>query len=147
MGFLTLVDVYEHVNAEMVLWQILLEREANSSPKTSWEDHISFIQSRPHREWYIITDGKQTAYGSIFLSWKNELAVHILKVHRGRGHGWTAMHAMILRHADEPLFANVNPLNPRGRRLVEQLGFRPRQIVYERALTVVPETSQEEPPL
>lgn len=130
-----LANVYDYGGSERILWDLLLEREPHVNishhDMPSWDAHCAFIESRPYREWYIVLGDRDVPVGACYLSRWNEIGVFIFSKHRHNGYGPTAVMALMLRHADERLLANVSPNNPESRKLFEGLGFRHIQDTLE----------------
>ena len=130
-----LLDVHEAPSAPDVLFRLLEERtpEVNISHRElpSWQDHLSFIASRPYDAWYLI-EVDATPVGAIYLSAASEIGVFILRDHRGHGYGKSAIALLMERHPRERFLANINPANQPSIAFFKSLGFRHIQNTYEK---------------
>jgi RimJ/RimL family protein N-acetyltransferase len=144
---IALVSVYEEVNAEKILYELLRERSTeddlfvNISHRAlpTWGDHVKFIESDPYRFWYLIKAGEMFV-GTVFLSHQNEIGITLFKSQRGNGYGTAAVSALIEQHEPLPaipgkrrgvFLANINPSNSRSIQMFEKLGARLVQHTYE----------------
>lgn len=130
-----LFDVYSSRGALSVLYRLLEERtpEVNISHRElpSWDDHCTFVASRPYAAWYLIEVEGQPI-GAIYLSRMDEIGVFILRAHQGRGYGRRAVLALMERHPRDRYLANVNPANEHSIAFFRSLGFEHIQNTYEK---------------
>lgn len=130
-----LVDVYSHDLAAVVLYDLLRERtnkpHVNISHREfpTWESHLSFINSRPYANWYLIEVDEQKV-GAVYLTKQDEIGVQVLGMWHGRGIGKQAIEMLMQQHPRTKYYANINPQNDRSIRLFKSLGFDLLQHVY-----------------
>lgn len=130
---MNLVDVYEIPGAMLMLYALLGEREPNQSisHKTmpSLDKHETFFNSQPYAEWYLIeVDGDYV--GSIYLTDRREIGIHIYRKFMGHGYGPQAV-AVLINKSPGQFLANINPKNVRSTEMFESLGFKHIQNTYE----------------
>lgn len=117
------------------LYELLKQRPAyaNISHKLmpSFDEHQSFIASKPYAHWYVIMAQKGVRIGAIYLTENNEIGVAILKTHQGKGYAERAIKALMKQHPQERYLANIAPHNEASRELFSKLGFAPIQHTYE----------------
>lgn len=130
-----LVDVYDYANSEQILYKLLEERDeyVNISHKEmpTWEEHCEFVNKVPYREWHLILNEANTPVGSCYLSYQNEIGVFVFKKFQKMGYGSFAIQALIYRHPNERLLANVAPHNTVSQELFQGYGFKLCQHTYE----------------
>lgn len=130
-----LIDVYEIANSEKILYDLLSERETvvniSHHQMPTWEQHCEFVNSRPYREWFIVINDTEKPVGACYLSKQNEIGVQVFRDFQGRGYGNFAIQAIMYRHADERLLANISPENVKSQEVFKKLGFRLIQYTYE----------------
>jgi RimJ/RimL family protein N-acetyltransferase len=121
------------------LYEMLKERldepDTNISHKSlpSWENHIDFVNSDPYKfyDMIVFSDDPRHVIGYIYVTYNNEIGIHIKKVHRGNGYGTTALMKMLDAYPFDAFFANINPKNTRSIELFESLGFTLIQQTYK----------------
>jgi RimJ/RimL family protein N-acetyltransferase len=124
----TLVDVYSTTNPYDLLLDIRQERPANANMTNAetqmppYGEHVSFVNSRPYRGWYFVTDGD--VVGMVYLTKDNDIGISIRAVHRGRGYGSWAIQALMAMFPGEDFTATIAPTNPHSIRTFEKLGFQ-----------------------
>lgn len=140
-----LLDVYAVPGAESYLWRLLSERtpEQSISHKAmpTWDEHVSFIESRPYEAWYLIEAVLENVddvalhteiVGATYLSKQREIGIGIFSQYRGNGYGKHAVRTLMARHPGRFL-ANINPANEPSIQLFRSLGFGgPIQITLEK---------------
>lgn len=132
---MSLANVYDYVDHERVLYDLLKERDGREDINISHErmptfdEHQEFVRSRPYRAWYLIFV-EDAVVGSIYLTRKHEVGVFVFKNHQGKGIGRAAVDDLRRRWPGRML-ANCNPRNERSRALFEWLGGRVVQVTYE----------------
>jgi RimJ/RimL family protein N-acetyltransferase len=130
-----LIDVYaqqpDNSAAILFLYELLAERDpiANISHRKmpTFEQHREFIDSLPYRAWYIIFT-ENTPIGAVYLTYKNEIGVSILKAHQENGYGKMAIELLMKLHPEKKFLANIAPGNARSISMFEGLGFELIQI-------------------
>ena len=132
---LRLVDIYKAPESFEALFRLLKSRDprANISHRKmpSWNEHVRFVRSKPHKAWYLIKTQDGVA-GGIYLSKNDEIGLFIFKHYQGKGYGKKALTELMKKHTKVRKFlANISPLNARSRRFFEGLGFRHIQNTYE----------------
>lgn len=120
-----LVSIYSVADAATYLYALLSEREPEQNIShrgmPTVEQHLTFVRSRPYREWFLICV-RGHMVGATYLSRQGEIGIFIFKAHRGHGYGKKAVHAMLKRHPGERILANVNPANAASIALFTSLG-------------------------
>ena len=114
-----------------LLYQLLVERENYESISHSGmptiKEHTDFIDRLPYKGWYIVygsLDGKTlTPVGSVYLSYKNEIGISVLKKYRRKGFGENAIKELIKMYPEVNYYANINPANSKSIELFKKLGF------------------------
>jgi RimJ/RimL family protein N-acetyltransferase len=113
-------------------YRLLQEREPwqNISHETvpTWDDHCSFIKSRPYVAWDWFNDGCSPA-GCIYLTSRKEIGIGVLKAHRGQGLAKAAIRELMARYPGKYL-ANIAPGNLASKALFESMGFVHIQETY-----------------
>lgn len=145
-----LVSVYGERLAIMFLYKVLEERLEEPAVNIShrgmptFEEHARFVRSHTYRAWYLIEAQAQEPLqglvreiqfspvwvGSIYLTTKREVGIHVLRQHRGRGYGRAAM-ANLRKIWPGPLLANINPANELSIKFFAGFGARHIQNTYE----------------
>lgn len=138
-------SVYEYHEPERILYELLLERDPNVNIShmvvPSFDQHASFVQHRPYREWLLIVeDASLEVVGAIILTENNEIGIGIFKAHQRKGIAhmaiWELMsryqplHAITGRRAGH-FIANINPDNEASIKLFTGLGARHIQNTYQ----------------
>ena len=118
-----LVSVYETANADdtaglLFLWlgQRTPEQSISHKAMPAWSQHLAFVRSMPYAAWYVIyaeDEGGTRAIGSIYLTNKREVGIHIDAAERGHHAGELALDQFRALHPG-PLLANINPSNERS---------------------------------
>jgi len=126
------------------LWQLLLERGRNPQMNISHvrmpslREHLAYVDDHPYRAWYLISLA-ETWIGTVSVSKRNEIGVHIVPEHRGHGWGRKAVKRIIGMITPLPgvpgeipgfFVANVNPANVASIALFESLGAKHIQSTY-----------------
>jgi RimJ/RimL family protein N-acetyltransferase len=131
---MNLISVYELPDRARILYQLLEEREPDTSishkAMPSWDEHVRFVESKPYQAWYFIED--DGIAGACYLSKQDEIGVFVFKHHQGRGCGTWAIMAIMLKHGRRRYLANINPCNTRSAEIFRNLGFKQIQATYER---------------
>lgn len=133
---LTLVSVYEKVDAIETLYRLLEEREPdqNISHKRmpSMAQHKAFVKSEPYLEWHLIQPVEADVYvGAIYLTRNCEVGLFIFKAHQHKGYGTSALKLMRLRYPKMKMLANIAPRNNASIAFFSQNGFKLLQETYE----------------
>lgn len=117
------------------LYALLKERTKAQSishrKMPTFKEHQAFMQSDPYHRWFIILSGC-TRVGSIYLSKRREVGIHIARKYRGRGFGPIAVQTLIQAYPGKML-ANIAPKNTPSERMFKRLGFKKIQHTYELA--------------
>jgi hypothetical protein len=116
------------------LYELLLQRRplANISHKRmpTYEEHISFVKSRPYSRWYIITH-KRKKIGSIYLTKQNEIGIHLMRAHEKKTTYLESIRKLMIENPRNRYLANISPLNKKYIQLFVGLGFKLIQHTYE----------------
>jgi RimJ/RimL family protein N-acetyltransferase len=136
-----LIDVYTDSDAPVHLYDLLRERkpEANISHKEmpTFEEHISFVMSRPYAHWYLIlfhgdvggTIEADDYAGAIYITDQREVGIAIFKCYQGRGYGSEAVEELMKLHPGT-FYANIAPGNKGSIKFFEQFGAKHIQNTY-----------------
>jgi RimJ/RimL family protein N-acetyltransferase len=116
------------------LYNLLKERH----PKTfishkkvpTYEEHVSFVKSRPYSRWYIITH-KRKKIGSIYLTKQNEVGIFLRRGLGGKGIGTLALKTMMEKNPGLRYLANISPKNKESIRFFKKSRFKLIQYTYE----------------
>jgi RimJ/RimL family protein N-acetyltransferase len=116
------------------LYELLKERKASSNishkEMPTFEQHCSYVESRPHKEWYLIYADGQVA-GQVYVTEKNEIGIQIFSAFHRRGYATEAVRNLIKNHKKgEQLLANINPKNKASIAFFKKLGFKIVQHTY-----------------
>ena len=121
------------------LYLLLKERKDHESishnEMPTWEEHRNFVDRKPYNSWFIIyevIDGKTTAVGSLYFTYKNEIGIAIYEKYRRRGYAYQAINAFTSDFKDVDFYANINPANQKSIDLFTKLGFAHIQSTYKR---------------
>ena len=151
-----LLDVYLwsviRIGAPEFLYELMKEREReiniSHAELPSWDEHLTFIRSRPFRCWYLVDavsfgPRNDIEYGTwagyVSATERNEIGIVLAKVWRGRGIGPAAVQALMAQHSPLPAepakrngdwLANVAPANEHSARMFQRLGFSKIQETY-----------------
>lgn len=131
-----LADVYE-TDSALPLYELLEDRpeEANISHREmpTWDEHISFIESRPYEAWYLIVGEVPDILGTVYLTKNDEIGISLFSRYRGAGLAKGAISLLMEKHPRDRYLANINPRNAHSIRMFESMGFRHIQNTYEYA--------------
>ncbi len=116
------------------LYDLLKER----LPKTfishkkmpTYEEHVSFVKSRPYSKWYVIKIGARKA-GSIYLTKQNEVGIFLKKGLQQKGIGTLALEILMEKNPNLRYLANISPKNKESIRFFKKNGFKLIQYTYE----------------
>ena len=132
-----LADVYSNETVALdVLYRLLEQRagkdEVNISNEglTTWQDHVSFVLSRPYEAWYLILYDDDEA-GAIYLTKNDEIGVFVFSEYQGRSCGPIAVREIMYKHPRKRYLANINPANKRSIEMFEAMGFEHIQQTYQ----------------
>lgn len=130
---LTRVNIGIKEHAEF-LFKILNEREPKNNisniTKTTWREHLKFLDSHPYSDWYIIKSNEEFV-GSLYLTHRNEIGIFVRSGYRRKGIGTKAIDLLMKQNPRRFYYGNVNPDNeilvkffhkifsPKGFKLVE----------------------------
>lgn len=131
---LSFVSVYDMLGSCWILYELLKERTPEQSishtTMPSAEQHIDFVNSRPYPRWYLIYLPDQcTCVGSIYMTGRNEIGVHIFAEHRRKGYGLAAVQKL-QSMTKGPWLWNINPANTPSADLAQKLGGKLIQHTY-----------------
>ena len=100
----------------------------------TYNQHISFVSSRPYSKWYVILSGVNKV-GSIYLTPQNEIGIFIKKSFQGKQLGNIALHKLIQKNPKKRYLANVNPQNKKSMCFFKNNGFKLIQYTFELSKT------------
>lgn len=105
------------------LYDLLADRDpvVSISHRTmpTFDEHLAFIRSMPYAVWYIIWP----QIGSIYLTHRDEVGIHIRRDKQGLGIGQNAVKELMLLNPRPRYLANIAPGNAGSLRFFERLGF------------------------
>lgn len=119
-----------------VLFHLLGEREPyqiiSHTRMPTFTEHESFVWSKPYKEWYILRSFKliNNPIGSYYITFKNEIGIHIAKGYRGNGLGKAVIDHILEKYPQESFLANINPQNEASIKLFESKKFKHIQNTY-----------------
>ena len=96
----------------------------------TYNQHISFVSSRPYSKWYVILSGVNKV-GSIYLTPQNEIGIFIKKSFQNKQIGNTALCNLIQKNPKKRYLANVNPKNKKSIQFFKNHGFKLIQHTFE----------------
>lgn len=130
----SLMNVYDHMGCHVYLYKLLAERDEtvniNHNSLPTWEQHVTFVNSRPYAVWKFIETEDETV-GACYLTKLDELGIFIFKRHQGNGYGKEALKLLMAECGPRKYVAHINPRNERSKALFAALGFTHVQETYE----------------
>jgi RimJ/RimL family protein N-acetyltransferase len=128
------VYLYDKQQRLDVLYNLLEERtpEQNISHKKmpTRKEHEAFVERHPYTWYFICADENyDVIYGSVYVTSKREVGIHIFEQYQRQGVGKLAMKQLMEIH-EGPLYANINPENHNSIDFFERHGFRHLQNTY-----------------
>lgn len=111
------------------LYELLVNRDPGVSishrEMPTFDEHLAFIESKPYAAWYIISPNPDIGpdIGSIYLTHRDEVGIHISRGNRGSGIGLKATQALMRMHPRPRYLANIAPGNAGSLRFFQRLGF------------------------
>lgn len=129
------LDQGEDLIAQLYLWLAQRTPEQSISHKTMpcWTMHREFVLKNPYKYWYLIIEDDPSParmVGSIYLTHRQEVGIHIDNAERGKGYGTQAL-TLLREHHTGPLLANINPANERSTAFFVKHGAKLIQHTYE----------------
>lgn len=120
-----LKDVYEIGYLDehySILYRLLAEREEHESishnTMPTYRQHTEFLNKKPYKGFYIIYESVDASkgeidipIGSIYVTYSNEIGIHIFKKYRRHGFGENALLDLMDKHKEKYYLANINPAN------------------------------------
>lgn len=127
------------------LYDLLKERAPEESishkKMPSYTDHVTFVlDNNYYKYWALIEITQEVTYqkfidiikipvGSVYLTNRNEIGIHIKKDYRGKGYGKAAIDN-IKSLFKGPFYANVSPKNIESQEFFTKNGFELIQYTY-----------------
>ena len=116
------------------LYALLGEREAHQNishrKMPTFEEHVEFVKSGPYAAWdVIVQDGELV--GSIYITYDNEIGIHVSRKWIGAGVGSDALEAFMKKNPRNRYLANINPDNVGSIKFFERHEFKLLQLTYE----------------
>lgn len=115
------------------LYNLLAERTPEQSishrKMPTWEEHRSFVESKPYMMWALILNDDGDTVGSIYLTYQFEIGIFIYQMFQGQGYAKAAILEIMDLYPGE-LLANINPNNTASLALFAKLGFKQIQVTY-----------------
>jgi RimJ/RimL family protein N-acetyltransferase len=97
--------------------------------------HIAFCASDPYKAWYVIKlNGERI--GSVYLTKRDEVGIHIIKEHRHKRIGAKALEFIEKRFPGTKILANINPRNEKSLHFFEKHGYKILQVTYVKETSV-----------
>ena len=96
----------------------------------TYNQHVSFVSSRPYSKWYVILYGVNKV-GSIYLTSQNEIGIFIKKSFQNKQIGNIALCNLIQKSPKKRYLANVNPKNKKSIQFFKNHGFKLIQHTFE----------------
>lgn len=135
---LMLKSVYETAKRDenlSLLYRLLVERKAHESishiDMPTWGEHSKFVDTKPYKGWYIIVSDSEPV-GSIYITYQNEIGIHILDDYRKKGIGTAALAELMAKHQERFYLANINPANEKSVKFfTEKHAFKHIQNTYK----------------
>jgi hypothetical protein len=84
-------------------------------------------------ERFVISDGK-TLYGFVQILENNEIGYFLEKKYRSKGLGTEAVELLMKINPRDRYFATINDKNKASKKLVINLGFKPKATIYEKII-------------
>lgn len=136
-----LVAVNAHDELHLrTLYDLLGERTAEQSishkKMPTWEEHTDFVwrsglrDTYRYESWCLVENDEGAYAGSIYLTERNEIGIHVFLKFRRRGYGEAACREIMASHGPRRYRWNTNPQNAASIALAEKLGFKLAQHTY-----------------
>jgi len=113
----------------------------NNRPFPSYEESKKFVlkylydnENHEYDKWYIVIDECGTAVGNVYITDKNYVSYHILKLYCGKGIGIHAVRLLMKSNPRNRYFAVIHEKNEKSLNLIKKLGFHPKAIVFEKII-------------
>jgi RimJ/RimL family protein N-acetyltransferase len=129
-----LISVYaiEEISISF-LYDLLGERTPSESishkQMPNYTLHMEFVRSHPYFAWYLIQDDDERFVGSIYLTERREIGIHIRRQHCRKGYGTMALGELMDKHPGKFL-ANISPENGPSAQFFLENGFHKIQETY-----------------
>ena len=111
-----------------------LRQNISHKKMPTYNQHVSFVSSKPYSKWYVILYGANKA-GSIYLTSQNEIGIFIKKSFQNRQIGNIALCEAIKKNPKKRYLANVNPKNKKSIQFFTNHGFKLIQYTFELSKT------------
>jgi len=132
---IALVSVYgtyvpERNMYENFLYTLLKERKPYQSISHKivphFDDHVTFIRSKPYLDWYIVQDLKIKCFvGSVYLTHQNEIGIFFLEKYTLMGYGSRVLDTLMdHRETTREFKANIAPANSQSLCFFVAKGFK-----------------------
>ncbi len=127
---LTLVKKPDHA----FLYELLQQRDplGNISHKLlpTFEEHVSFIRSKPYSKWFLITKNN-TRIGSAYITKSDELAIHLLLKNDNNKLKKQVLKLLIASCPRKRYLYNVGHQNTKLAKFLQEENFELIQFTYE----------------
>ena len=143
---LKLIDVNEPLTGvPEFLWELLRQRmnmphvNISHQKMPTMREHLEDVANHPHQAWYIIVGDDGEWVGTVYLTQRNEIGIHILPKWQRQGFARTAIKRIMELHQPLPakpgkrvanFLANVNLENYASHELFLSMGAKPIQVTY-----------------
>lgn len=128
---ISLINVYDEPEAEVVLFDLLLERTPEQSishlKMPTYDEHVAFVRSKPYQAWYLILH-QQVFVGATYLTRQREIGLFIFNAYQDKGFGSLALIEMRCRHGE--ILANISPYNTASQEFFSKHGGKLIQLTY-----------------
>lgn len=123
------------------LYELLSERKPwqniSHSKMPSWEEHVSFVEKRPYKSWFVVYKDKELL-GAIYLSQDLEIGIFLLDRFQHMGYGSAMLDALYAYHNDIEVFkTNTSPLNSGSMAFFSNKGFQWFETTYNKERTSI----------
>ena len=121
-------------NDHQFLFDLMLERDDTvniSHHMPTYDEHVEFCNSNPYPHRYIVWAGDDRV-GTCYVTERREIGIFVAKKFQGMGYGERILKWLLAMFNGEKLYANINPLNDRSKKLFKKNKFRLIQETYTR---------------
>lgn len=132
-----LEPVTDAEDVAIFLYDLLASREEHENishrKMPTFQEHQRFVADRDHhyKGWFLILlPITQRPVGSIYLTHRGEIGIHLMPDWRRKGLGSAAVKELIKANGPGVYFANIAPGNYRSQEFFEHHGFRIVQHTY-----------------
>jgi RimJ/RimL family protein N-acetyltransferase len=137
---MTLIEIFpSKITEEQIdfLHRLLAERRVieciSHTRHPSRDEHRQFLlnETTQYRAHFIIADSSGRSVGTTYVTWRNEIGIHLMPDYRRMGIGGAAV-KRLMDIFGNGLSANCNPQNEAAIEFFKSMGFRPLQLTLVR---------------